>query len=199
MNGTRNKKPSFRTTARWNTVSVPAHVAERAHNRHSVNEDGCWVSTYSTASHGYAQIGWGIPVSERVPGGPRNRGALAHRASWTHVHGQVPIGMTLDHLCKNRRCVNPAHLRLLSNYENARRNTGDDWGFGTCRNGHPDTELEESLRTAKSGRKYFGLRCRVCMNESRKKWEERNPEKVRAIREAYKPIARAKYHASARG
>ncbi len=191
MQSTRLPKTNYRNPKRWNTVSVPERVAERAYTRHEVDEGGCWVSTYSVASHGYAQIGWQNKGDRRV--------VLAHRASWTHVNGQVPIGMTLDHLCKNRRCVNPAHLRLLSNYENARRNTGDDWGFGTCRNGHPDTELEESLRTAKSGRKYFGLRCRVCMNESRKKWEERNPEKVRAIREAYKPIARAKYHASARG
>lgn len=176
MQSTRLPKTNYRDPKRWNTVSVPERVTERAYTRHEVNEDGCWVSTYSTASHGYAQIGWQNKGSCHV--------VLAHRAAWTHVNGQVPIGMTLDHTCKNRRCVNPAHLRLLSNYENARRNRGDDWAFGSCRNGHPDVNLREIARTAKSGRKYVGLTCGICYRESQKKWEGNNPELSDADREA---------------
>lgn len=178
---------NYRDPKRWNTVSVPERVAERAYTKQVVNEAGCWVSTYSVASHGYAQIGWKTEGSRHM--------VLAHRASWTHVNGQVPIGMTLDHLCKNRRCVNPAHLRLLSNYENARRNDGTNWAFGTCRNGHPDSNLREVRRTAKSGRKYMGLECRICMQESHDKWMANNPEKVAAIREAYKETSQEKARA----
>lgn len=169
MQSTRLPKTNYRDPKRWNTVSVPERVAERAYTRHEVNEDGCWVSTYSTASHGYAQIGWQNKGSRHV--------VLAHRAAWTHVNGQVPIGMTLDHLCKNRRCVNPAHLRLLPNWENARRNQGDDWEFGTCRNGHPDTRLTVVARKAKSGRIYDALMCRDCRADYNRRWRAKNPEK----------------------
>lgn len=192
MQSTRSKKSNYRDPSRWNTVSVPERVAERAYTRCNVDDDGCWVSTYSTASHGYAQIGWSTTAAEQAAGKPRSYGVLAHRASWTHVNGQVPIGMTLDHLCKNRRCVNPAHLRLLSNYENARRNTGDDWEFGRCRNGHTDTMLREVPRTAKSGRKYMGLTCSECERESKSKWAEANPERVDSIRRKYRTQGQVK-------
>ena len=111
---------------------IPERVAERAATRYVVDEAGCWISTYSVASHGYAQIGWQDRDFRQI--------VTAHRASWVHFHGQIPEGMTIDHTCKQRRCVNPAHLRVLSNYENARRTLGRDWPLGQCVNGHPSSE-----------------------------------------------------------
>ena len=118
---------------------IPQRVAARAATRFTRDEAGCYVSTYSVGSHGYAQIGW----SEH--GGTRT--VTAHRAAWVHAHGtQIPEGMTIDHLCKNSRCVNPNHLRLLSNYENARRTFGRDWPVGECANGHPNSRLVQNSR-----------------------------------------------------
>ena len=114
---------------------IPPHVAVRALSRWTLESPtGCHISTYSVASHGYAQIGW------HTAGEPR-RGTLAHRAAWTAVYGQIPEGMTIDHLCKNRRCVNVEHLRLLTNYENARRTSGRDWPLGRCLHGHSNEHL----------------------------------------------------------
>jgi len=81
---------------------------------------------------------------------------LAHRAAWTAVYGQIPEGMTIDHLCKNRRCVNVEHLRLLTNYENARRTSGRDWPLGQCVNGHSDEHLANI-----AGRWH----CRICAGD----------------------------------
>ena len=87
---------------------IPPSAAERAFTRWVESADGCLISTYSVASHGYAQIGW-----SRTSG----RGmTTAHRAAWVHANGQIPDGMTIDHMCKNRRCVNVKHLRVLSNF-----------------------------------------------------------------------------------
>ena len=119
--------------APWNSVAIPARVLERAGTRWEADGD-CWISTYSTASHGYAQIGW----QDRRKG-ERNV-VLAHRASWEYAMGPVPLAHTLDHLCKQKRCVNPAHMRILTNYENARRTLGRDWPLGQCANGHPNSE-----------------------------------------------------------
>ena len=123
-------------------IVIPSRVAERAAVRCVKAANGCLISTYSVASHGYAQIGW----TDKDGG---HYMVLCHRAAWVHHHGmQIPDGMTIDHLCKNRQCVNPDHLRLLSNFENARRTNGDDWPLGVCKHGHPNARLKRR----KSGR-----------------------------------------------
>ena len=134
-----------------------SRVAERAATRYVEDENGCFISTYSTASHGYAQIGW------QEPGINRSVMTLCHRAAWVHYHGaQIPDGMTIDHLCHNRRCVNPSHLRLLSNFENARRTSNRDWPIGQCINGHSNDHLIEV-----KGR----WCCSICMKEDPQKFE----------------------------
>lgn len=117
---------------------IPDRAAQRALTRYTVDgETGCHISTYSCGSHGYAQVGWQV-----TPGEIRVRSTTtAHRAAWTAIHGTIPAGMTIDHLCKNRRCVNVDHLRMLTNYENARRTHGRDWPLGQCVNGHSNKHL----------------------------------------------------------
>lgn len=110
---------------------IPKRVAARAHSKWAPRDD-CRISTYSVGSHGYAQLGWTQDGKTYM--------TTAHRAAWVMVNGQVPDGLTIDHLCKERRCVNVKHMRLLSNYENARRTRGRDWPLGFCVNGHPNSE-----------------------------------------------------------
>lgn len=160
------KPTNFRTPERWNSIPVPPRVAERAYTRRVVDDNGCWISTYSTASHGYAQIGWSVPADQR-DGGSKNRMVLAHRASWVHRNGQVPLGLTIDHLCKQRRCVNPDHMRLLPNYENARRTKGRDWPIGYCINGHESSHLVEV--TANKNRSGVATHCGICLKETQEK------------------------------
>jgi hypothetical protein len=42
----------------------------------------------------------------------------AHRYSWERVNGEIPEGMHIDHVCRNRKCVNVEHLRLATNKQN---------------------------------------------------------------------------------
>lgn len=137
-------------------IVIPERVAARAASRYEVAESGCWVSMYSVASHGYAQIGW-------TEDG-RNQVVTAHRAAWVHHEGrQVPEGMTVDHTCKTRPCIKPAHLRMLSNFDNARRTLGRDWPLGECRNGHPDAHLI----LTDGGRR---VRCSICRAEYQRRY-----------------------------
>jgi len=154
----------------WNIKRIPPRVTERAYTRVTKAADGCWISTYSVASHGYAQIGWHQDKKVSM--------VLAHRAAWEHVNGPVPVGMSLDHLCKNRPCVNPDHMRLMDNYENARRTSGRDWAAGECANGHPNSRLiEDPYRRTKSGEQRIGRRCADCVRlySARESWRVRNP------------------------
>lgn len=44
---------------------------------------------------------------------------LSHRVAFEREHGPIPVGMQVDHICRNRSCVRPSHLRLATNKSNA--------------------------------------------------------------------------------
>ena len=89
-----------------------------------------------------------------LPGGKTTR-VKAHRYSWELVHGDIPSGLTLDHLCRNRGCVNPAHLEPVTKGENNRRNPNWPGNATHCPSGHE--------YSTENTRLYRGSRyCRTC-------------------------------------
>ena len=67
----------------------------------------CWVWTAATYSNGYGHFGLSA-----------ERGAIAHRFAWEELRGPIPDGALLDHICHNRLCVNPQHLRIATHKQN---------------------------------------------------------------------------------
>lgn len=167
---TSTPRHSDEAVSHWNRVVIPKRVMDRAYARTKRDANDCWISTYSVASHGYAQIGWNDGPSDRHV-------VLAHRAVWERFNGRVPVGMTLDHTCKTKRCVNPAHLRLMDNFENGRRTHGMDWELGECANGHPNSMLGSTFRVDKQGNRRDGLRCSECRKfyQLRYAWKQEHP------------------------
>lgn len=89
-------------------------LAERLTGRVVVDfKTGCWLWIGNTNKHGY-----GIVQQGGLEGGMRLR---AHRAVYELLVGPIPDGLTLDHLCRVRHCVNPAHLEPVTRGENVRR------------------------------------------------------------------------------
>lgn len=137
-------------------IPIPAAAAERAATHYEVDANGCHVSTYSRGSHGYAQVGW---YSADLG---KNQATTAHRAAWTHHNGPIPDGLTVDHECRVRPCVNIKHLRLLPNGANASDNgqVRSNVGTGiTCQCGE-----EKVMREGATYAPY----CRSCQSRRRR-------------------------------
>jgi hypothetical protein len=121
---------------------------ERFWERVTVTESGCWLWDGYLTDEGYGRLGR----------------ALAHRLAWEWLRGPIPPELTIDHLCRVRRCVNPAHLEPVTMQENGRRGDGFAGRHArqtTCVNGHPFT-LENTYNYTQ-GRWHHGRRmCRAC-------------------------------------
>ena len=94
------------------------------------SDSECWLWTGAKNNRGYGQIAVGFTMK------------LAHRVAYELNFGSIPTNLQLDHLCHNRSCVNPAHLELVTNRENARRGNGRQIGHRypykvSCPQGHP--------------------------------------------------------------
>lgn len=88
-----------------------------------------------------------------------------HRVAYKHFVGPIPDGMTLDHLCRNRACSNPAHLEPVSVGENVLRgigHTAKNAAKTHCDNGHAFTP-ENTYADRRGWRQ-----CREC-NRARKR------------------------------
>jgi hypothetical protein len=77
--------------------------------RHIEVRDECWVWTGCLDSHGYGQFKF------------RGRKQRAHRWVYEAINGELPEGIFVDHLCRNRACVRLAHLEPVTPKENNRR------------------------------------------------------------------------------
>ena len=93
------------------------YVTGYATTREADPETDCWNWTGALFHDGYAQM------SMPQGAGP-TRATGAHRVSYEHHRGPIPDGLTLDHLCRNKRCINPDHLEPVPIRENILRGEG---------------------------------------------------------------------------
>lgn len=116
-----------------------------------VCENGCWEWVGST-SDGYGRIGLG------------GKKVLAHRFMYEAANGIIPVGREIDHLCRNKACVNPDHMEPVTHRENLLRGTcpaAVQARSETCRLGH-------KYSTVKRVGRPDGRRCLVCMREQKR-------------------------------
>jgi len=78
---------------------------------------GCWgwTGAKTKAENGYGQFRGGEGQ------GRRRKRVVAHRFAYELAVGPVPHGLVLDHVCRNRLCVNPDHLEPVTMRENTAR------------------------------------------------------------------------------
>lgn len=130
--------------------TAPRPVMERLVEKVSINpETGCWDWAAYITPEGYGSFFYR---------GRRN--GLAHRAAYTETVGEIPEGMHIDHLCRNRACCNPSHLEVVQPRVNYLRGVGPtavNAEKSECSRGHAFDEANTYWRPKGDGRD-----CREC-------------------------------------
>lgn len=124
-------------------------------------DNGCWNWT------GYLGTGYGL---FRLNG----RAERAHRLSYSWLVSPIEKSLVLDHLCRNRACVNPAHLEPVSFRENILRGVGPtaiNARKTHCAHGHPYSEENTAHRKNKNVPRTRV--CRECERKSSREYQKR--------------------------
>ena len=121
----------------------------------------CWVWIGATNRNGYGQL--------RV----NRRTESAHRIAYQLYRGPIHNDLELDHLCRNRWCVNPAHLEPVTHRENLLRGKSIAAANAikkTCSIGHPFDIINTRIARGQSGSR---RRCRQCHAARNRAWRLR--------------------------
>ncbi len=126
------------SNTKWGHVAGEPHRFLRGHatrtksvsvdDRYVIDKNGCW--NWDVCDN----LGYG-----RATDG-KHRSVKAHRLMYERLVGPIPEGLVIDHLCRNRTCVNPDHLEPVTQSENVRRGNGFSAVNARkthCKRGHP--------------------------------------------------------------
>lgn len=147
---------------------TPWGLPKRYRSKITVNAAGCWLWTGAKQSRGYGC------------GAGKDGAWLAHRRTYEILTGPIPDGLTLDHLCLVKHCVNPAHLEPVTAAENIRRaadlvELGDHFPCG-----HPRSTQNTVVKRYANPTRRPNRSCRECGNAATRRWYHAQKEKKAA-------------------
>lgn len=125
---------------------------ERFFDKVELSNNSCWLWIAGKTPDGYGKF----------------LSYLAHRWLFERLHGPIPTGLQLDHLCRVRNCVNPDHLEIVTPRENIAR--GISGNKTHCINGHPYNSAN-TYTYYRNGNKH--RYCRICALEATRRYNNR--------------------------
>ncbi|WP_328449856.1 HNH endonuclease [Streptomyces sp. NBC_00386] len=118
----------------------------------AIEPTSCLAWTAGRNSYGYGKFYW---AGRNIP---------AHRFAYLALVGEIPAGLSLDHLCRVRHCVRPDHLEAVTPRENTLRgvnHVADQVKRTRCPQGHAYTAASTRIKNGKR-------ECRTCHNRARR-------------------------------
>lgn len=158
-------------------MGIPLSLPLRIRAKIRPQSTGCWVWTGARTKGGYGITG--VRSLSRSSGFTQT---TAHRKVYQLLVGPIPPGLQLDHLCRVRGCVNPAHMEVVTQRENLLRSQGCaavNARKTECNRGHPLSG--QNLAVTARGRE-----CRVCVHASQQRVNARrrtDPARLAYLRE----------------
>lgn len=129
---------------------------------------GCLVWTGPLTPQGYANATWQRPGMKMEAGG--------HRIAYILAKGEIPAGLVIDHLCRNRACVNSDHLDTVVQRENVMRSPIAPGAINAakthCPQGHP-YDVENTYVWRHTTRSTTVRICKTCNRERARKYYQR--------------------------
>lgn len=126
------------------------NTVDRVFRRNVEKTDNCWIWKGYISPYGYGRLTF------------NGKAQPAHRFVYEILKGPVPEGMVCDHLCRNRACVNPDHIEIVTHRVNILRGEGmsaKNVIKTHCASGHPYDG--DNLFYSQGNR-----HCRICSRES---------------------------------
>ncbi len=131
--------------------------------------NGCWVWTAYIERAGYGKFHY------------KGRAERVYRLAYQALVGEIPEGMVIDHVCRNRACCNPEHLEIVTPRENARRGALGVL-YTHCRHGHELTPENTYWANTKTG---LRRNCKTCVDAGQAASYRKNPEPAKARSRAW--------------
>ena len=124
-------------------------VIERFLEKISVSEDGCWNWTASKHEKGYGHFF----INHKT--------IMSHRWLYEYFHGPIKKEMDVHHICENKSCCNPTHLKAITRLQHEKQHMKQ-----YCKNGHKFTDVGYYLHNGRRN-------CKQCVFDRNKIQKER--------------------------